>query len=81
MPEPRTADELATISAKLRDIKSAGDRADAAQRAAAQRQADLAEAVRQARLAGSSWSEVGLALGMTRQAAFKRWREIEGSDA
>jgi hypothetical protein len=50
----------------------------------------LAEEVERARHAGASWSEIGQALGMTRQGAFQRFGavrqrhdepELEGGDA
>ena len=33
--------------------------------------------VRRARIAGASWFEIGLALGVTPQAAHKRFREVD----
>ena len=50
----------------------------------------LADEVERARHAGASWSEIGQALGMTRQGAFQRFGavrqrhdgpELEGGDA
>ena len=50
----------------------------------------LAEEVERARQAGASWSEIGQALGMTRQGAFRRFGAVrqrhdeperEGGDA
>ena len=50
----------------------------------------LADGVERARHAGASWSEIGQALGMTRQGAFQRFGalrqlhdepELEGRDA
>ena len=34
-------------------------------------------AVRQARAAGSSWAEIAVRVGTTRQAAWERWRELD----
>jgi hypothetical protein len=47
---------------------------DAARRA-------LEEAVARARAQGSSWSEVGAVLGITRQAAFQRFGDRRGRKA
>ena len=44
-----------------------------AARAAADADQHLAEAARAARRAGASWSQIGNALGLTRQAAQQRW--------
>jgi hypothetical protein len=44
-----------------------------AARALAQAEHDVAEAIRQARQAGASWTHVGDALGVSRQAAQQRW--------
>ena len=33
--------------------------------------------VRQARKAGLSWTEIATALGVTRQSAWERWRELD----
>lgn len=44
-----------------------------AHRAAAEAQRDLHLAVEEARVAGHSWAAIGHALGVTRQAAFKRF--------
>jgi hypothetical protein len=44
-----------------------------AARALAQAEHDLAHSVRQARRAGASWTHVGDALGVSRQAAQQRW--------
>jgi len=45
----------------------------AAARTLAQAEHDLAEAVRQARQAGASWTHIGDAVGVSRQAAQQRW--------
>ena len=37
----------------------------------------LPQLIKQARLAGASWTDIGVALGITRQAAFKRWSYID----
>jgi hypothetical protein len=37
------------------------------------------EAVRSARHAGASWTDVATALGVTRQAAWERWREVDAT--
>jgi hypothetical protein len=37
------------------------------------------ETVRQARLAGMSWTEIATALGVTRQSAWERWHELDGT--
>ncbi len=41
-------------------------------------QAELA-AVRAARLHGKSWAEIATHLGVTRQSAWERWRDLDGS--
>jgi 2-keto-3-deoxy-L-rhamnonate aldolase RhmA len=46
-----------------------------AARAAASAEDELAEAARHARHAGASWTQIGDALGITRQAAQQRWRQ------
>ncbi|WP_458114598.1 helix-turn-helix domain-containing protein [Arthrobacter sp. R1-13] len=33
--------------------------------------------MRQARKAGLSWTEIATALGVTRQSAWERWRELD----
>jgi hypothetical protein len=42
---------------------------------------DLTElqTVRQAREAGLSWTDIATSLGVTRQAAWERWHEVDGS--
>lgn len=44
---------------------------------------DLAElaAVRAARAAGRSWAEIATMLGITRQSAWEKWRDLDGEDA
>jgi hypothetical protein len=34
--------------------------------------------VKQARAAGLSWTDISTALGVTRQSAWERWREVDG---
>lgn len=80
MPATRTAVELADIGAKLHTVETARETVSATQRALDVAQESLAAAVRAARNAGASWSEISLAAGLSRQAAFKRWRETEESD-
>jgi hypothetical protein len=46
----------------------------AAAQAAADAQSELAHAAHAARQAGASWTQIGDALGLTRQAAQQRWR-------
>lgn len=67
----------------LAQLSVAAGAFDAARRA-------LADEVERARHAGASWSEIGQALGMTRQGAFQRFgavrqrhdeAELEGGDA
>ncbi len=41
-------------------------------------QAEL-EAVRAARLSGKSWAEIAAHLGVTRQSAWERWRDLDDS--
>ncbi len=41
-------------------------------------QAEL-EAVRAARLSGKSWAEIATHLGVTRQSAWERWRDLDDS--
>jgi hypothetical protein len=43
-------------------------------------QAEL-DAVRDARRAGKAWAEIGTRLGMTRQSAWERWRELDEESA
>lgn len=38
-------------------------------------------AVRSARRHGKSWSEIATRLGMTRQSAWERWRDLDGDDS
>lgn len=38
------------------------------------------ETVREARELGMSWTEIATALGVTRQSAWERWHELDGSD-
>ncbi|MFJ9371358.1 hypothetical protein ACIRRA_44125 [Nocardia sp. NPDC101769] len=45
--------------------------------AAAQAQARLTEAVREARAQGASWDAIGKAAGMTRQSAHERWSKLK----
>lgn len=52
-----------------------------AAQALAQAEHDVAEAVRQARRAGASWTHVGDALGVSRQAAQQRWSAQSPSSA
>jgi hypothetical protein len=40
-----------------------------------------AGAVRAARLASSTWSEIGAKLGTSRQAAWEKWHDLDGSSA
>ena len=44
-------------------------------------QARLTEAVRAARTAGHSWTEIGQAAGITRQAAHERWAHLTGTES
>ena len=46
-----------------------------AARAETDAQRQLAHAIRNARNAGASWTQIGDALGLTRQAAQQRWRD------
>lgn len=39
------------------------------------------EAVRDARRQGRSWSEIAVRLGVTRQSAWERWRDLDDDDA
>jgi hypothetical protein len=39
---------------------------------------EMAKAVATARAAGASWTQIGDALGMSRQAAHERFRSVEG---
>jgi hypothetical protein len=48
-----------------------------AHRAADVANASRAELVRQARMFGATWDQIGEALGMTRQAAHKRFSNID----
>lgn len=52
------------------------ERIKAAHAALDRAKADLTAAVRDARRRGATWAEIGEALGMTRQAAFKRFGEV-----
>ena len=74
-----TPDKLAILA----ELSVAAEAFDAARRS-------LADEVERARHAGASWSEIGHALGMTRQGAFQRFGalrqrhdepELEGGDA
>ncbi len=44
-------------------------------------QARLTDAVRAARAAGHSWTEIGQAAGITRQAAHERWAHLTGTES
>jgi DNA invertase Pin-like site-specific DNA recombinase len=37
------------------------------------------QTVRQAREAGLSWTDIATSLGVTRQSAWERWHEVDGS--
>jgi hypothetical protein len=52
-----------------------------AARALTQAENDVAQAIRQARQAGASWTHVGDALGVSRQAAQQRWTAQSPSTA
>jgi hypothetical protein len=39
------------------------------------------EAVREARRAGKSWAEIAIKLGVTRQSAWERWRDLDAEPA
>jgi hypothetical protein len=39
------------------------------------------QTVRQAREAGLSWTDIATSLGVTRQAAWERWHEVDGAAA
>lgn len=53
----------------LRHVRQAADAADAASE-------DLRNAVAQARANGESWGTIGMVLGVSRQAAQQRFRDI-----
>ncbi len=59
------------------EIERLQDAARIAQEAVSQARAAARDAVRALRLAGASWSEVGAALGMSRQAAWEQFRDLD----
>lgn len=65
---PGHPDDAAAALAALRDIGLVRGLTD---------QAELI-AVRTARRQGTSWAEIAVALGVTKQSAWERWHELDG---
>jgi len=63
-PNPHRIDEALIALADIRLVRGLLDEAEAG-------------AVRAARLGGASWSEIGIKLGSSRQAAWERWHDLE----
>jgi len=64
-------DEKQITAAQIRALTSLGGLADRV----AREQEELAVAVNRARMAGASWRLIGVALGVTTQAAWERFRQ------
>lgn len=63
---PHRIDEALAALSDIRLVRGLLDEAEAG-------------AVRAARLGGSTWSEIGTKLGTSRQAAWERWHDLDGS--
>lgn len=76
VPLPDLVEPVGALSAARAHYAARLDALDAlgvSSEAFARAQAELAESVRAARLAGLSWADIGGALGLDRETARRRW--------
>jgi hypothetical protein len=67
-PNPHRIEEALEALTDIRLVRGLLDEAEAG-------------AVRAARLGGSTWSHIGAKLGTSRQAAWEKWHDLDGSAA